>query len=752
MADIGAKISINGAAQFKKDLQNCTQAGKTLTAQMGSLAAGFDNADNKEEQVAKATKILSEQMENQKRKVELLSNAVKESTEKYGENSTETLKLKEQLAKAETQLSKLEGTTAESALGMTNMAESEKDVAKETGNASEKLSAFTVALGQLAADAIKAGFNFMIDSLKSIAGFFVDATKGAAEYADTILELSSTTSMSTDALQEYQYMANLVDTDLSTITGSMTKLTKAMSSAKDGSGATAEAFAALGVSVTDSEGNLRSANDVFDDAITALGSISNETERDALAMSIFGKSAQDLNPLIEAGGDALSSLRQEAHDVGYVLSGETLSDLGEVQDGFDRLGLAADSAKNQIGAAIGQFILPYLNDLVGAVQDLLRTGDVDAFVSSISNVITDLVQALSSALPTILQAGSQIVGNLIMGINDMLPSLVPAAVSLVTEFARFIIENLPAIINTAVEIIIALVNGLAENMPTLIPAAIQMILTIVEGLLSNVGDIIAAALNLIEGLVEGLTSDEGLNSIIDAIPELIMALIDGILNNLDKIIASGINIVVNLVFGLIKAIPKIVQSIPQIISAIVNTFKNFDWSSLGQNIMSNVSAGVKEKASAIIGAVSNAFNAAVSWIKNLASSAASWGRDMISGFANGIMGAANALLDKVRSIAQKIRGFLHFSRPDFGPLRDYEKWMPDFMKGLAKGIDDNAWRVEDAMRGVASDMTLNSGNTTNLGGVSVNVYASPNQDVHSIAREVVNVMTNTFNAKKAVFA
>ena len=752
MADIGAKISINGAAQFKKDLQNCTQAGKTLNAQMGSLAAGFDNADNKEEQVAKATKILSEQMENQKRKVELLSNAVKESTEKYGENSTETLKLKEQLAKAETQLSKLEGTTAESALGMTNMAESEKDVAKETGNASEKLSAFTVALGQLAADAIKAGFNFMIDSLKSIAGFFVDATKGAAEYADTILTLSSTTSMSTDALQEYQYMANLVDTDLSTITGSMTKLTKAMSSAKDGSGATAEAFAALGVSVTDSEGNLRSANDVFDDAITALGSISNETERDALAMSIFGKSAQDLNPLIEAGGDALSSLRQEAHDVGYVLSGETLSDLEEVQEGFDRLGLAADSAKNQIGAAIGQFILPYLNDLVGAVQDLLRTGDVDAFVSSISNVITDLVQALSSALPTILQAGSQIVGNLIMGINDMLPSLVPAAVSLVTEFARFIIENLPAIINTAVEIIIALVNGLAENMPTLIPAAIQMILTIVEGLLSNVGDIIAAALNLIEGLVEGLTSDEGLNSIIDAIPELIMALIDGILNNLDKIIASGINIVVNLVFGLIKAIPKIVQSIPQIISAIVNTFKNFDWSSLGQNIMSNVSAGVKEKASAIIGAVSNAFNAAVSWIKNLASSAASWGRDMISGFANGIMGAANALLDKVRSIAQKIRGFLHFSRPDFGPLRDYEKWMPDFMKGLAKGIDDNAWRVEDAMRGVASDMTLNSGNTTNLGGVSVNVYASPNQDVHSIAREVVNVMTNTFNAKKAVFA
>ena len=752
MADIGAKIGLDGAKQFNQDLKNITQTGKTLSAQMGSLAASFDKAENKEELLSKASANLNQQVENQKRKIDLLKDAVKKSSDEFGENSTRTQKLKEELAKAETELSKLEGTTVESAVGMKELSENEKSAGSEADNANGKVSAFTVALGQLAADAIKAGFNFIVDSLKNIVKFFAEATTGAAAYADEIMTLEKTTSLSSDTLQEYKYAADLTDVSLETITGSMTKLVRNMSSAKDGSGAAADAFAALNISVTDAEGNLRSTNDVFADAIDALGKIDNDAERDATAMTLFGKSAQDLNPLIEAGSDALNDLRQEAHDVGYVLDGETLDSLNSVNDGFDRLSLAADSIKNKVGAAIGQYILPYLNDLVAAVQDLLKGGDVEAFTERISTIVTDLAQSLASVLPTVLQAGGKIVGNLIMGINSMLPSLVPVAVSLITKFAQFIIQNLPTLVNTAVEIIIALVNSLGDQMPLLIPAAIQAVLTIVQGLLSHVGDIVAAALVLIQGIVEGLTSEEGLASILEAIPTLIGSLIEGILGNLDKIIAAGINLTVNLAVGLVRAIPRLVAMLPQIFNAIVSAFKQFDWKSLGQNILNNVSEGVKSKASAIWEAVSNAFKTAVNWLKNLASSAASWGRDMIQGFVNGILGRANALLQRVREIAAQIRGFLHFSRPDFGPLRDYETWMPDFMKGLAKGIDENAWRVEDAMRNVASDMTLNGGTTTNMGGVNIVINTTPNQDANAIARQVIAVMTNELNAKKAVFA
>lgn len=753
MADIGAKIAIDGAKKFRDDLKNITQQGKTLSAQMGTLAASFDNADNKEELLGKASENLAAQIKNQKAIVDKLSEAVAKSAEEKGEDATETLKLKEQLAKAQTQLNKLEGTTAESALGMKNLADEEKGVSSESDNASGKIGAMAVALGNLAADAIKAGIKGIADAVKEIAQFFIDATKGAAEFADEINTLSKTTGLSADTLQEYKYAASLLDVDLETITGSLTKLTSKMASAQGGTGAAAEAFDRLGVSVTDENGNLRDANDVFNDAIAALGTIENETERDATAMDLFGKSAKDLNPLIEASNGELEALRQEAHDVGYVMSTDTLNSMNEVQDGFDRLGLSAESLKNQIGTSIGKYMLPYLNDLVSAFQDLASTHDVGAFADALADVINRLLDDLVKALPSILNAGSKIIQKLVEGLVKNLPQIGKAALTLVTDLAMFIIQNLPFITQTAVELVLALVDGLAEQMPLLIPAAIQAVLTIVEGLYSHIGDIIAAALELVNGIVQGITSPDGLNAIIQAIPKIIEAYIKGVLENLPQIIASGVTIIVNLVAGLIAAIPEIVKSIPEIISAIVDTIGEYDWGSFGGEIIDGIANGITETAKTVWEAVKTAFNDAVEWIKNLGSDAVQWGKDLIDGFVQGIKDAAGWLWGEIESIGQGIADFLGFSVPKKGVLHYYESWMPDFMMGLAKGIDANAWRVQDALKDATGGMTL-SGKTTNveMGGVSVNVYASPNQDTNAIADAVMRKMQGAVDARRAVFA
>lgn len=753
MTDIGAKIKIDGEKQFKQELSNLTQQGKTLSAQMGELASSFEKADDKEKVLGKASENLSKQIENQQKIVDKLSEAVQKSAEAKGADSTETLKLQEKLAKAQTVLNKMQGTTAETAVGMDKLGKEEKEVSKQTSTASEKISAMTVALGNLAADAIKSGIKAIGDGVKKIAQYFVDAVKGAASFADEILTLASQTNMSTESLQEYKYMASLTDVELSTITGSMTKLTKTMSSAKGGTGAAADAFKKLGVSVTDENGNLRDANAVFGDAIDALGGIQNETERDALAMEIFGKSAKDLNPLIKAGSDNLDAFRQEAHDVGYVLDNETLESMSEVQDGFDRLGLAATSAKNQIGAAIGQFILPYLNELVGAVQDLLRTGDVDAFVSRISKTVTELGRELVKALPTILKAGVEIAGQLLMGINSVLPELAPVAVQLISQLAQFLLTNLPTIVNTALDIIIALANGLAEQAPTLIPAVITCIMQIVEGLISHIGDIVMAAISLIDGLIQGLTSPEAISALVGAIPTIIRGITNGILKNLPTIIQAGINLIVNLGVGLIQAIPQLVAMIPEIISAIWEAITSINWLELGAQIIQGIASGIGSMATAIWNAVKDVFTTAVDWVKNLGKQAIQWGKDMIQGFLDGIKAWAGKLWDGVKEIGKGIASFLHFSRPDVGPLRDYEQWMPDFMKGLAKGIDANAWRVQDALANATGGMTL-SGKTQNIdyGGVAINVYAAQGQDVNAIARQVMAAMQNEYNAKKAVFA
>lgn len=760
---IETSVEVNGAKKFEQDFKNMQQAGKTLAAEMGALAAQFENADDKEAALTKVSDKLSDQIANQRAIVDKLAAAVAEETKEKGENANSTEKLREKLAKAETELAKLEGTTAEEIVGMKNLGEEEKTAGKEAENASGKMGALTVALGNLISDAVKAGFNFLVDSLKSVVNYFKEATTGAAAYADEILELAAKTSLSTDTLQEYKYMADLVDTDLSTITGSLTKLTKNMSSAADGNKAMNESFAALGISVKDSEGHLRSSNDVFLEAIAALGKIDNEAERDAAAMELFGKKAQDLNPLIEAGSDALDGFRKEAHDVGYVLNEETLDRLGAVQDGFDRLGLAADSAKNQIGAAIGEQILPYLETLVAAVQALVGGGDIEDFANSVTLLIGNLADDLSAALPGFLDFGKKVIENLLLGIQENEVEIGYGAGEIVQSLALFIIDNLPLLVDTALKLLLYFVDSL--DMEKLIPAAIQMVLTIADGLLSHVGDIISAVLGLIDGIVAGLTSDEGINKILEAIPTLIMSLITGILNNLDKIIAAGIKITVNLAYGLIQAIPQLVMMLPQIFNAVVSAFKDFDWSSLGVNIMENVGEGVISKAQTLVQWVKDGFQISIDWIKDLGTKALEWGKDMISGFGKGITNKANELLNKVKSVAQSIKGYLHFTRPDVGPLRDYEKWMPDFMKGLAQGIENNAWRVEDALRNVSANMSIAAAvtpgvgsaaaggmRTTNYGGVSINVYGAQGQDVSELADIVMEKMQSAVVRREAVYA
>ena len=98
-----------------------------------------------------------------------------------------------------------------------------------------------------------------------------------------------------------------------------------MSSAADGTGAVAEAYAALGVAVTDSEGNLRDSQEVYWELIDALGQVESDTERDALSMQIFGRSAQDLNSLIAVGSEGMAEYAAQAEDAGAILSGDTLT-------------------------------------------------------------------------------------------------------------------------------------------------------------------------------------------------------------------------------------------------------------------------------------------------------------------------------------------------------------------------------------------------------------------------------------------
>lgn len=250
--------------------------------------------------------------------------------------------------------------------------------------------------------------NLGTDALKSIGTGIVNLGKdmfnlglNASAVADDVLTLSTQIGLSTDTIQEFKYMSELTDTSLETITGSMKRLVMSMTSADNGSKTTTKAFEELGVSIYDTEGNMRSTEEVFRDAIDSLGQISNETERDSLAMQIFGRSASDLNPLIAVGAEGIKAYADEAHNLGYVLDEETLGSLGDVDDSVQRAKKSFEAVKTQLGV----YLAPVIADLTEAFIEWAKSVDWE----KVGSVIKGAVKVISTAIKGLLTIFEKIV-------------------------------------------------------------------------------------------------------------------------------------------------------------------------------------------------------------------------------------------------------------------------------------------------------------------------------------------------------
>lgn len=193
----------------------------------------------------------------------------------------------------------------------------------------------------------------------------------AGQAADELNTLSKITGIGTEDLQKYGVAANLVDVSTETIAKSNNKLKKSMYSAMDGTGAQAEAFSKLGVSVTNADGSLRDSDEVFQDVISALGTMTNETERDALAQQLMGKSAADLNPLIEDGGETYKEVADTLakYDLEFV-DQETLDGANEFNDLLDTMKVIGTVALQTIGSQLAAYLAPALEKVVGWIGKL----------------------------------------------------------------------------------------------------------------------------------------------------------------------------------------------------------------------------------------------------------------------------------------------------------------------------------------------------------------------------------------------
>ena len=193
--------------------------------------------------------------------------------------------------------------------------------------------------------------------------------------ADDLNTLSKVTGIGTGDLQKYSYAADLVDVSVEAIAKSNKKLVKNAYEAANGSKTQAEAFNAIGVSVLDANGKLRDSESIFQDVLTALGQMTNETERDALAQTLMGKSAAELNPLIEDGGETYKMVAEtmKKYNLDYV-DQETLDKANQFNDSLDTMKLLGSVAFAQVGSELAGHLAPALEkfvDLVGRFADRL---------------------------------------------------------------------------------------------------------------------------------------------------------------------------------------------------------------------------------------------------------------------------------------------------------------------------------------------------------------------------------------------
>lgn len=605
MADnFGLKIGLEGEKEFKKSISEINQTFKVLGSEMKLVTAQFDKNDNSIEALTARQQVLGKEVDAQRQKVETLRAALANATESFGENDRRTQQWQIQLNNAEAALIDLErqldestdaldkagremDDTGDQADDMGDEVDEAADEADDAGKSFESLGTICKATAATMAAAFAAVSAAAIAAGKAL----VDMAVEGAAYADTVLTEATVTGIATDKLQEYMYAAELVDVSTETLTKSMAKQIKSMKAVQDGTKLSVEAYDKLGVSVMNADGSLRDSDTVYWEVIDALGKIENETERDALAMQILGKSAQELNPLIEQGAERMQELGDQAREAGYVVSDEMLNAYGALDDQLQYLKVGATAAKN----ALGTVLLPVLTNLAGEGVDLLgeftngileANGDIGKMSDVIGDILPKILDTIMEFVPELLEIAGEIVGSLGQAIVDNLPQIVDSAtqiifsilegliaalpqiaegaLQLVLALVGGIIDNLPLILQAALQVIATLISGLASAIPTLIPTIIQLVIEIVNTLIANLPMILDAALQLVMGLAQGIL--DALPVLIAALPEIINGIITFLLDAIPQIIETGIQLLTSLVAALPDIILAIVEAIPRLLT------------------------------------------------------------------------------------------------------------------------------------------------------------------------------------------
>lgn len=376
-------------ANFSANSSGFSAAVQKLKTDLTNLNKSLDENKKAISETNKKTREYEKELELLKKAEKENGEATKEQKQRMGELETAIAQTRVKAAELKTEQAELKANIKST----TRQLEEQTVSANQSGKSLDTVKSSAKDLGKMLGTTA-AGFSAIVGAL-----YAMTASAGAA--ADDINTLSKQYGLSTEEIQKFKYATDLIDVSLETYVASIARNIRSMSAYRNGTEATVQAYDSLGVAVTDASGKLRDSQTVYNEVISALEKVEDETERDSIAMTILGRNAQQLNPLILGGADALAELGEQAENLGLVLPQESLDALNNFNDKVDTLKANMNGLQMVVGESFANSFDSFFeagDDFLEFIQQLKADGTLDEMAKGLSDTLATLVNMLKTAI------------------------------------------------------------------------------------------------------------------------------------------------------------------------------------------------------------------------------------------------------------------------------------------------------------------------------------------------------------------